>query len=715
MSEPQDFSIHAVQKKRGQDESAAPAMPPPRPQLSLRPQPAAPGAAAKTPAAAPEKAGPNLPFDLLRLIAALLRNWKWEILAGLVFAGLLFLVGLLKFETTYVVSTELIRREANTTIRASLLGDAFKPRQVTVQTIVELMQSPKLLDRVGSLATPPMSGLAVGSLLTIKPEKETDLIEVTVKAKGNAQGATDLINLYAREVVALTAQMQSDEAAELDKFLRDQISRIDSQLDSINKELLDFSRENDFYGDDREVEAYLKEAGDTDEQIQTAKTDLETVDFRIASVEHELAQQDPLAIKMNLAKSELDTLRTSYTDASPLVKNAKARLDAIQAEITAAGGLKTNFDNNFQFSENSLANDLYEQLVNLRGQREGLVKQMAQQTAFNQGIQEKLRGIPAKAQHHAQIIAEQQSLQSTRDLFSGRQHEAQIYEENSPGLYRQFAPATTDSVSVSNRWIKIILVAVIGLILGMVGSAGVVLGREIMDLRVISANDLRRVTEQPVIARLPDLATLTPTQLAQWRFRTWAHMIRALKIQNLTRFTLAFTSSHPGEGKSTFIHELHRAALDRRLPVVLVTNTIQNDDRSHHLPLADALANPGLVNQHILTTPEIPLVLHFDPTWHWTLENRNRWQRAARTWDELDSLAMFVELPPMDNLDAVLTAELMPLTIWVTDSGALLQRELADSLEMVEAGEVRLVAAVLNREPADLSRLAFMAKFGLPV
>jgi Mrp family chromosome partitioning ATPase len=76
---------------------------------------------------------------------------------------------------------------------------------------------------------------------------------------------------------------------------------------------------------------------------------------------------------------------------------------------------------------------------------------------------------------------------------------------------------------------------------------------------------------------------------------------------------------------------------------------------------------------------------------------------------------MFVELPPMDNLDAVLTAELMPLTIWVTDSGALLQRELADSLEMVEAGEVRLVAAVLNREPADLSRLAFMAKFGLPV
>ena len=49
---------------------------------------------------------------------------------------------------------QLIRREVSTTIRASQLGDAFKPRQVTVGTVVSVMQSPKLLARVGTLAHP---------------------------------------------------------------------------------------------------------------------------------------------------------------------------------------------------------------------------------------------------------------------------------------------------------------------------------------------------------------------------------------------------------------------------------------------------------------------------------------------------------------------------------------------------------------------------------
>ena len=57
----------------------------------------------------------------------------------------------------------------------------------------------------------------------------------------------------------------------------------------------------------------------------------------------------------------------------------------------------------------------------------------------------------------------------------------------------------------------------------------------------------------------------------------------------------------------------------------------------------------------------------------------------------------------------------MPITIWVAMSGGLQQRDLAESLEMVEAGEVRLAAAMLNQEPPALAKLAFLGKFGLPV
>jgi capsular polysaccharide biosynthesis protein len=718
MSEPENFSIHAVQKKRGQDEPAKPVVPVMPALAGPRPQPAAQSPirpAAATPAAPAAEPTATLPFDLLRLISALLRNWYWMLISGGILSVLMFAVGYFKFETGYWVTVQLIRRESTTPIRASLLGDAFKPRQVSVQTIVDVMQSPKLLDRVGSLANPPMTGAALNRALTIKPEKETDLITVTVKDKLGIQATADLANLYSREVVAMTAQMQSEEAAELDKFLQEQISRIDSELDAINQELLQFSRDNEFYGDDREVEAYLKQQADTELAMQTATNELDNVNFRIASTEHELAQQDPVAIKLNMARSELATVRSTYADSSPFVKSAQAKLDAIQQEIKAAGGLKTNFDSNFQYSDNTLANDLYMQLVSLRGEREGLNKQLVALAAFDAQILEKLRGVPAKSQHHAQIVARQQSLQATRDLFSGRQHEAQIYEENSPGLYRQFAPATEDSVETSNRWIKIIIATVVAFILGILGTIGVVLGRELMDLRIISGGDLRRITEVPVIARLPELESLSETQLAQWRFRTWAHVIRQLKLQNETRFTLAFTSTRPGEGKSTFIKELYVAARDRRLPVVMVINSSLPEGQSKRIELAAALATPELVCQHVLSTPEVPLELHFASDWQWTLENRNRWERAARLWNQLEAMALFVELPPMTDLDAVLAAELMPITIWVAMSGGLQQRDLAESLEMVEAGEVRLAAAMLNQEPPALAKLAFLGKFGLPV
>jgi len=146
-----------------------------------------------------------------------------------------------------------------------------------------------------------------------------------------------------------------------------------------------------------------------------------------------------------------------------------------------------------------------------------------------------------------------------------------------------------------------------------------------------------------------------------------------------------------------------------------VTNALAAEGGARRVPLREALQRPELVGEHVRTTPDVALELHFDSDWKWTLENRTHWQQASRVWQQLESLAIFVELPPMADLDAVLAAELMPLTIWVTASGKLHQRELAEALELVEAGEVNLVAAMLDYEKPELVRLAFLGRLGLPV
>ncbi len=701
MNEPENFSVSAVQKKREQatpagsaTSSASADVPSSSPMVKLEPSAVA--------------VGKSLPFDPLRLVSAVLRNWKWLPLAGVACAVPLFVFTIFKFHTSFTTTVQLIRREVSTTIRQSQFGEAFKPRQVTAGTVVSVMQSPKLLEKAGSAAHPRISGDALLRRLTIKPERETDLINITLTGSGSAQATADLVNTYAAAVVALTAQMQSEEAAELDKFLRDQISRSDAELELVNKELLEFSRSSDFYGADREVEAYLRELGHAELDLQTAKTDLQTTDFRLGSVERELAQQNPLAMRLSQARQELNNLRTTYADANPIVMDAQEKVGALEKQL--ADSLASTNAPVFQFTGNSVANDLYLQLVSLRSQREGLGQRITQLADYYENVKHKLGGIPEKSQRLAQITARQQTLQATRDLLAGRQSEAQVYEANSPGLYRLFAPATEDSVEIGNRWKKIILVTIVGLMLGMITALGWICGRELMDLRVVSAGDLRRATGVPVVARLPDLASLSPAELAQWRFRAWSQLLRQLKLQHALRVTLAFTSAKPGEGKSTLIGQLRDAAHDRRLPVVTVTNLPSPDAHIKSAALAEALALPELVTRHLREQPGVPLELRYDANWVWNLENRARWQRALESWNSISAMILFVELPPMTGLDAVLAAELMPAVVWVAASGASEQNELAQTLETVAAGEVTLAAAALNREPTEFSRVALLEK-----
>ena len=699
MNESEDFSVSAVQKKREQSAAAALA-----PEAVMAGTSAQPVAKLVIPAAA----GKSLPFDPLRLAAAILRGWYWLPLAGVLLALPAFAWANSKFHTSFSTTVQLIRREVSTTIRQAQFGDPFKPRQVTVGTVVSVMQSPKLLEKVGRAAHPPMAGEALLSCLTIAPERETDLINVTIKGGGSARATADLINSYANEVVSLTAQMQSDEAAELDKFLRDQISRVDTELELVNKELLEFSRSTEFYGADREVEAYLRELGNAESDLQTAKTDIQTTDFRLRSVEHELAQQDPLAMRVSQARQELNNLRTAYADDNPIVKDAQEKVATLEKQLT--DNIASTNAPAFQFTGNLVANDLYLQLVSLRSQREGLTRRITQLGESYENAKKKLSGIPEKSQRFAQITARQQTLQATRDLLAGRQREAQVYEANSPGLYRLFAPASEDSVDVGGRGKKIIITTIVGFILGIVVALFWICGRQLMDFRIISAGDLRRVTGVPVLLRLPDLNGFSQTELAEWRFRAWSQFLRQLKLQNAPCVTIAFTSAKNGEGKSTLIALLRDAAHDRQLPVVTVTNLPAANAEIKSITLAEALATPAVLVRHLREHPGVVLELRYDAAWNWNLENRAAWHHALEAWRLLPALVLLVEMPALIGLEVVLAAELMPAVVWVAASGVSEQNELTQALETASAGEMTLAAAALNREPARFSRLAFLEK-----
>lgn len=668
-----------------------------------------PAAPAGSPAfAGPSPAGSALPLDPWRVLLAWKRFWWLAAAAGLLLAIPAASLGLFRFETTYTANVQIIRRELPNSFRASEVGEAFKPRQFSTATIVAMMRTPTLIQKVANSATPRLTSRALLAALKITPEKNTDLISVSLEGRKNARVTAELINLYAREVISLTQSLQQQEATELDQFLRKQLTLADAELSTVNQDLINFTREARFFGAETELQAYLRELADAEVRLQTAQLEQRGIEERLAAIEREFGRQNPTAMKLTQAREQLKSLLVSYTESNPLVQAQQAKVDALGKESTAAAGQMTELPPD----ASSVVNSLFLDRLNYQAQREASKQQLVVLTEARDQVRAKLDGVPEKNMQFARLKARQQSLESMRALLAGRQREAKLFAENSPGYYRLLAATTPEQVEHASKRRKLIMVtlgaAAAGFLLGLLG----VTARELLDERLISGSDLRRVTRVPVVATLGELAEETPETLATWRFRTWSALAKALNFRPAESVALALTSTEPGEGRSTWLRLLADAAAERGLRAVLVTN---DPERGGALPLADALEEPDRVNRALEASAHGRIEIASPRHWEWTVPRRLAWEAALKQWLQLPRIALLVELPPASRIDAVLLASSMPQVLWLASSGVASQSKMTELVKTAQSGDVRLAGALMNRLPRAFRHLPDLSRFGLAV
>lgn len=662
--------------------------------------PVAPGAPALSKSA--------LPLDPWRVLLAWKRFWSLAAAASLLLAAPAALVGILKFETTYTATVQIIRRELPNSFRASEVGEAFKPRQFSAATIVAMMRTPTLVRKAAELAKPPMTSRALLQALTITPEKNTDLISVSLLGRRNARATAELLNLYAREVINLTQSLQQQEAAELDQFLRKQLGQADSELSSVNQELVQFTRDARFFGAETELQAYLRELAEAEVRLQTAQLEQQSIEERLAAIEREMARQGPAAMKLTSAREQLKSLLVSYTESNPLVQAQQAKVEALETESAAASNQVTELP----LDASSVVNSLFLDRLNYQAQRQAVRHQLSALAEARDQVRAKLEGVPEKSMRFARLKAKQQSLESMRALLAGRQREAKLFAENSPGYYRLLAPTTPEQVEHSSKRRKLILItlgaAVAGFLFGLVA----VTVRELLDERLVSGADLRRVAQAPVVATLGELADESPEALATWRFRTWSSLAKNLGFRPAESVVLGITSTEPGEGRSTWLRLLADAASDRGLRAVMVTN---DPDEKGALDLSRALDDPSLLDRMLELRSPGWLQLACPRQWEWTLERRTAWEAALKHWLQLPKIALLVELPPAGSIAAVLLAATVPRVLWLASSGAASQSKMAELIKTARSGEVHVVGTLMNRLPNVFKRLPDLSRFGLAV
>lgn len=686
MKSTEELSFRAVNEKRGLAQS-----PPVTAAVSTPPQGAA--SLPTIPAATGNSLLARLPFDPWRVLSAVWRRKFLVLIIAVACAAGGAVFGFWRFSSRFSTSTALIRQEMPNSFQTSATGEAFRPKSLTVGTLVSVMKSPTLLKKVAAESRPPVSPGMLSQRLIITPERNTDVLRIDYEDFSSPTATANTLNLYAEAVVQMTRDLQALEASQVNRVLKQQLATIEAELATLGGEILGFSKDAHLISADKEMDAYLRELGDLSLKYETLRIEFETIDLRLKSLQDELARHNPVAEKLQMARSELDNMLVRYTEANPLVSEQRQRVEALEKEAKAAG---EHPPGEAQLAASAAGTSLYLEIVQLRAQKQTMAQQLEKLGKVRDAVQTKLSSLPEKSVQLARLTARQQSLETARNMLASRQREAGMFEAHPTGFYRQLSPVSAQDVEVKGRSLRLMLTTVVFGILGMMGVIGVIAVREIADGRILTSKDLERVSKLPLAL---DVASLSDVAGAQWSFRAWTGVSSKIVPTASGALVLGIASQRAMPGSASVITALATAAVERGHTVIVVLAGEPGVSGFTHRalmhPLESALAEPHCVSSG--GTSWISLLIAGEG-WRWTREHRQQWLAACNAWKGLRSLVVLVELPEVSSPDSLLFAESLPNLLWLSaekeDSAAV-----RVCTEALHATRCRVIGSAFLRGP----------------
>lgn len=677
--------------------------------------------------------GLKIPFDPFRLPGGLIKRWSWPLISAGSFLLLAFLGGCLKFGDTYIATGTLIKNTIPNTFRTSEVGEPFKPNELSTPSFLAVMKSAPVLQQVSAASDPYISPKMLGMFLDMEEERDTDFVWVSYKGFDSPEATANLLQLYMDELVRFIQKRQSQEASEVNTYLKNQIAQTELELASANQDLLAYTRTADFVDADKQLDTYLMELSSVELQLETAAIDFETQEISINVLTEALQSQSPVSNQIQAAQSQIDQMLLTFTENHPKVIEQRAYLQElldkekekvkVNLQNASESGDQTNsIPSIAQLTQNPLGSDLYMQLVSMQARQAQLKAKIDRLSELRIKTQQKLASLPEKGMQYARILSKRQTLMDAKKLLSSRQREAQLFEDNAIGEYRIFTEPKAERIEVKSKWYKIGVVSLGGMGFGLFAGFFVALISESLDNRVLTHRDVKRVSELDVLGSLPPLRDLEPDARRQWAFRSWTKIHGQLSDEGTDGLTLGLISMKPGEGRSTWIRMMAEGAHQRGLHVIIIEafwrprESAQNERQIHSdkdskndsgpclsfpmhtLPLEEAMFDPiGYASAlfqaepgGIFIRPEKPMI--------WNTPTKRAWMEAVNIWSSLASFTVLIELPAADSPETLTLAESLPRLLWVCRSGVNRSNELKPVLEIYKNAHCDIHGALVNEE-----------------
>lgn len=613
----------------------------------------------------------SIPFDAWSMLDFWRRRWywlaAWTVILGAAGAFAAYRI----WGTTYTATAELVH------LQPTSVDDSYHPRDLAAASLVLMMQSPAMMQRIGETLHPPETAEQLSRHLTLDLDRNNDVADIAGTGK-NRDATVALVNRYSAEIINATKRMQREEALGADADIHRQLAEI-------------------------QQEQAAAEANPLAKSVAVQALRRRSLAARDAAS----ANESDLDQRVDQARIQLNELLLQYTDEHPLVREQRAKLNYLESLQK-------------QEADHPSA-------------------ALAGPTDDSGGdLPLELEAMGAASPEEIALAERMRDLETNRAVLVERERALEPFRDDPPGYFAVTMPASPSRVVRHRHRLEMILFAGLGAILGLFGSAGQILLGEFLDNRIKTRTDVRRVTGLPLIATLGDVSRFNETEKKQWAFSTWKALQHRLSLSRNHGMVCGITSAHPGDGRSTWIDLLARAAGEIGFRVLTITARPSADmvraqtesrSRPRHLPAEAAaaqpaapdgsvplsttvLAAPGQITDQLVAADGPPRVNIPLPGWVWSLERRKQWGAALEAWRNIDNVVIFVELPPASHPETVLLAENVPNLLWLVDSGKSDAAETHMELQTLRDASCNLVGAVLNRERAAPVRGRFTRWLG---
>lgn len=407
-----------------------------------------------------------LPIDPLRFVHGVREHWVWFLILPISLCALGWIIGKVQVEDRYSVSLQLIRTGLNTTIQTTEIGQAFRPRDLSDDTLLSTTYSNEVLERTANQVGPNRSAGEIKSMIEIAKQRGTSLFYLTAHSGISGQDAIDVVTAWAEEIITFTNNLQKEEAQQMEEFIAEQLRSMELQLDQVNRDILVFAKRENFVDATTQTQASVQVYERMRLELADAIVALKVKEAQIERYRQELRDQNPLATELKVKREQLSQLKGRYTDENPLVQEKRYEIQSIEEEITKMQQSDDEKDLK-DFTGSSLGNNLYLEILSLENEREVLKGRIDDLEVRIIQKAEEVSEMPEKSLRLTEMQSRRDLLVKAMTLLDSRRKEAAFYQTKAPGYWRIFQKPTIRDVGLTSQDLKAAALGAAGAALGL--------------------------------------------------------------------------------------------------------------------------------------------------------------------------------------------------------------------------------------------------------